>query len=106
VRKHRDALQTEPHRTPGFRSCCTLGAFFKRRRVGRTDVYFRSAPDTGAVALVGHDREETGRTHGPGLLALTVPPGQYDYGIDADSSGVVGPLAGPLDRTGVLERWT
>ncbi|HEV8305873.1 MAG TPA: hypothetical protein VGQ25_12975 [Gemmatimonadales bacterium] len=69
-------------------------AFFKSAELGRTDVYFQSAPDTAAAVLWDMTGDETVRVHGPGLLTLTVPPGEYEYGFDADSNGVVGRLRG------------
>lgn len=64
-------------------------AFFKAGDFGLTDVYFRAAPETAAVAI-WEDGEPIARARGPGLMQLTVPPGNYDQGFDVDSAGVLG----------------
>ncbi len=90
------ALRTDQTAVPAPLKARGWSAFFKSAEPGRTDLYFQSAPDTAAVVLWDMTGEETVRVHGPGLLALTVPPGEYDYGFDADSSGVVGRLRARL----------
>src|SRR5882672_4993182 len=94
VRSTATLLQTDRTALPAPLVLHGWAAFFKSGELGRTDVYFQSAPDTGGLALWDMTGAEVGRVRGPGLLALTVPPGQYDYGIDADSSGVVGRVRG------------
>ncbi|HEX4633124.1 MAG TPA: hypothetical protein VH163_04785, partial [Gemmatimonadales bacterium] len=64
-------------------------AFFKAGDPGLTEAYFRAAPETTAVAIWGADGETLARARGPGLLRLTVPPGEYERGFDADSGGVL-----------------
>lgn len=70
-------------------------AFFKAGDFGLTDVYFRAAPDTAAVAL-WEDGEPVARARGPGLMQVTVPPGDYDRGFDVDSAGVLGRSRGEI----------
>lgn len=70
-------------------------AFFKAGDLGLTDVYFRAAPETAAVAL-WEDGEPVARARGPGLMQLTVPPGEYDRGFDVDSAGVLGRSRGQI----------
>lgn len=65
-------------------------AFFKAGDPGLTDAYFRARPETAAVALWSGDGEIAVRAAGPGLLRLTVPPGEYERGFDVDSAGVLG----------------
>ena len=70
-------------------------AFFKAGDFGLTDVYFRAAPETAAVAL-WENGEPVARARGPGLMQLTVPPGEYDRGFDVDSAGVLGRSRGQI----------
>lgn len=65
-------------------------AFFKGTDPGTTDIYYRAAPDTAAVALWHPDGDLVVRAAGAGVLELTVPPGKYWEGFDVDSAGVLG----------------
>src|ERR1044072_2058868 len=56
--------------------------------VGLTDVYYKAAGDSTSVALWGSEGAQ--RIAGRGLLHLTVPPGNYDLGLDVDSAGLLG----------------
>lgn len=71
-------------------------AFFKAGDFGLTDVYFRAAPETAAVAIWGKDGDRVARAAGPGLMQLTVPPGGYTQGFDVDSAGVLGRSRAPI----------
>ncbi|HTY05723.1 MAG TPA: GWxTD domain-containing protein [Gemmatimonadales bacterium] len=71
-------------------------AFFKDHDPGLTDVYYRAAPDTAAVALLDSSDERVARARGPGLIELIVPPGRYQQGFDVDSSGVLGRSRGEV----------
>ncbi|MBI1966563.1 MAG: tetratricopeptide repeat protein [Gemmatimonadetes bacterium] len=89
-------LRTDRTALPAPLQARGWSAFFKSGELWRTDVYFKSAPDTAAVVLWDETGEEMVRARGPGLLALTVPPGRYDYGFDVDSAGVQGRVRGTL----------
>ena len=65
-------------------------ASFKAADPGLTDVYFRAAPETAAVALWSADGEIALLARGPGLLRITAPPLRYERGVDVDSAGVLG----------------
>lgn len=67
-------------------------AFFVGEIIGTTDVYFKTAPDTGAMALWDTGGAEAARARGPGLMKVAVLPGTYDLGLDVDSSGRLGRL--------------
>ena len=56
--------------------------------LGLTDVYYKAAGDSTSVALWGSEGAQ--RIAGRGLLHLTVPPGNYDLGLDVDSAGLLG----------------
>jgi len=71
-------------------------AFFRGRTPGRTEVYYRSAPDTAGVALWDERGVAAALAAGPGLLRVSVPPGRYDFGLDVDSAGVLGRIRGAV----------
>src|SRR5204863_242228 len=58
-------------------------AFFRGRTPGRTEVYYRSAPDTAGVALWDERGVAAALAAGPGLLRVSVPPGRHGSGPDA-----------------------
>jgi len=70
--------------------------FFRGRTPGRTEVYYRSAPDTAGVALWDERGVAAALAAGPGLLRVSVPPGRYDFGLDVDSAGVLGRIRGAV----------
>ena len=94
VRSVRTLLGTDRTALPAPLVARGWSAFFKSGDLGRTDAYFRAAPDTAAIVLWDAQGDEAVRAQGAGLLALTLPPGRYDYGFDVDSAGVVGRLRG------------
>src|SRR2546427_9031676 len=55
-------------------------AFFRGRTPGRTEVYYRSAPDTAGLALWDERGVAAALASGPGLLRASVPPGRYTFG--------------------------
>ncbi len=67
-------------------------AFFPSGRPGRTAVYARAGPGHAAAALWDSAGVVVARAAGPGVLALTLAPGSYDFGLDIDSAGVRGRL--------------
>lgn len=83
-------LATDNTSLPAPLAASGWSAFFKAGDPGLTDLYFRARPDTAAVALWRADGDPVVRAKGPGLMRLTVPPGQYDLGFDVDSAGVLG----------------
>jgi len=85
----RTLLATDNTSLPAPLSAHGWTAFFKAGDPGLTDAYFRAAPETTAVAVWSEDGETLARARGPGLLRLTVPPGEYERGFDADSGGVL-----------------
>jgi hypothetical protein len=66
-------------------------ALFQSRELGLTDVYYKAKGDAIAVDLwsLAGDLDPV-RARGTDLVALTVPPGRYDLGLDVDSAGVLG----------------
>jgi hypothetical protein len=77
-------------------------AFFRGGRFGSSDVYFKTAPDTGAVVLWDSVGAPRAHATGPGLMAVRVPPGGYQLGVDVDSAGVLGRLRRPLTVPGIV----
>ena len=71
-------------------------AFFRGRTPGRTEVYYRSAPDTAGLALWDERGVAAALASGPGLLRASVPPGRYTFGLDVDSAGVLGRIRGAV----------
>jgi hypothetical protein len=71
-------------------------AFFRGRTPGRTDVYYRCAPDMAALTLWDELGVAAALARGPGLLRVTAPPGSYAFGLDVDSAGVLGRIRGTL----------
>ncbi len=71
-------------------------AFFRGRTPGRTEVYYRSAPDTAGLALWDERGVAAALASGPGLVRASVPPGRYTFGLDVDSAGVLGRIRGAV----------
>jgi hypothetical protein len=66
-------------------------ATFMSERIGFTDAYTKAPPESAAVALWDATTGEiAARTTGAGVLALSVRPGAYLFGLDVDSAGVLG----------------
>ncbi|MFN2570057.1 MAG: GWxTD domain-containing protein [Gemmatimonadales bacterium] len=87
------ALRTDRSALPAPLAPRVWSAAFRSAEVGRTDMYYRVNGDTAAAALwdaFGHTQSLPAR--GSNLLRLTVPPGDYDLGLDVDSAGVLGRL--------------
>lgn len=96
VRSARQILRTSRTSIPAPLAARMWAAFFKDRDSGRSDVYFKTAPDTGAVALWDGAGAPVARASGPGLLAMRMARGTYELGVDVDSAGVLGRLRGTL----------
>lgn len=82
-------LRTDRSTLPAPLAVRAWTASFMGADLGLTDIYYKSSGDSAAVVLWNSDRIPL-RTAGHGLLQLTVPPGQYDLGLDVDSAGVLG----------------
>jgi hypothetical protein len=89
-------LETDRTSLPAPLRARLWGAFFRGETANRTDLYYRADADRAAVVLWDSTGVEVARALGPGLLPLSVPPGAYDLGLDADSAGVRGRLRGSV----------
>lgn len=81
-------LRTDRTTLPAPLAARAWTATFMAAKLGLTDVYYKAAGDSAAVAVWSVDGGQ--RTTGRGLLHLTVAPGYYDLGIDVDSAGALG----------------
>ena len=84
-------LRTDRSTLPAPLTVRAWTAMFMGADLGLTDVYYKASGDSAAVALWnsgGIPLRVAG--NGGGLLQLSVPPGPYDLGLDADSAGVLG----------------
>ncbi len=100
VRDTRHLLHTDRTTLAAPLTVRAWGAFFRGRTPGRTDLYYRSTPDTAALALWDELGVAAALARGPGLLRVSVPPGRYELGLDVDSAGVLGRIRGALTIPG------
>lgn len=89
-------LRTDRTTTPAPFVARAWTAFFKSAVAGRTDVYARATSGNTAVALWDDAGTEAARTAGSGVLRLAPFPGDYAWGLDVDSVGVLGRQRGRL----------
>jgi hypothetical protein len=82
------ALRTDRTVVPAPLDARAWSAFFQGE-LGLTDAYYKAQGDSAAVVL-WDSADQPVRASGAGLLALSVPPGRYDLGLDVDSAGVLG----------------
>jgi hypothetical protein len=75
-------------------------AFFRGDLLGSTDAYYRVGGDSAAVALWESTGREQARDAGRALLKVRAPAGTYRFGLDVDSSGLLG-----RDRGAVTLPW-
>ena len=78
-------------------------AYFKSAALGLTDAYYKARGDSAAVVL-WNPNGASARATGRDLLKLTVPPGEYDLGLDVDSAGVLGRIRRPATILGYSPR--
>jgi GWxTD domain-containing protein len=90
VQATRRIMRTDRSALPAGLRARAWTAFFKSAELGRTDVYYRAQTGAVAAALWDSTGHEVGRTVGRDLVTLRVTPGRYRYGVDIDSSGVLG----------------
>ena len=91
ARQVRTLLTTDRTRIPAPLAARAWSAAFMSDRLDFTDVYFKTRPESAAVALWTLPAgAPAGRVAGTGLLTLTVAPGPYLLGLDVDSAGVLG----------------
>ncbi|HEY6222687.1 MAG TPA: GWxTD domain-containing protein [Gemmatimonadales bacterium] len=83
-------LTTDGTSLPASLTARGWSAFFRSATVGSTDLYVRMAPESAAVVLWDTTGLPVVRAAGAGLLAVSAPPGLYDFGLDVDSAGQVG----------------
>ncbi|MDP3911320.1 MAG: GWxTD domain-containing protein [Gemmatimonadales bacterium] len=90
-------LQTDRSALPAPLAATAWLAFFRSAHLGLTDVYIRTAGDTAAARVWDAVGESVPAVSiDDGILALNVPPGRYDFGLDVDSAGSLGRLRGEV----------
>ncbi|HEV8264458.1 MAG TPA: GWxTD domain-containing protein [Gemmatimonadales bacterium] len=89
------ALRTDHTALPAPLEARAWSAYFKSRELGLSDAYYKAAADS-AAAVLWDSQGGALRAAGAGLLELTVPPGRYAFGLDADSAGVLGRIRGEV----------
>ena len=94
VRNARVLIHTDRTTLPAPLIAHAWSAYFKSAALGLTDVYYKASGDSAAIVLWDANGTPV-RATGPGLLKVTVPPGEYDLGLDVDSAGVLGRIRRP-----------
>ncbi len=89
----RVALRTDRSTVPAPLAPRIWSAVFRSAELGLSDLYYRTSGDSAAAVLwdTGGQNQPV-RASGSGLLLLSIPPGNYDLGLDVDSAGVLGRL--------------
>jgi hypothetical protein len=90
LRNDRSSLPAPQHVTATI-------AFFKSGTPDQADVYFHANAEPAAVVVWDADGNAVGRAAGGPLLRVALPPGRRRFGLDIDSSGVLGRLRGEVD---------
>jgi hypothetical protein len=103
VTSARQLLRTSRTSIPAPLAARVWVAFFKGGRFGSSDVYFKTAPDTATVVLWDSVGAPRAHATGSGLMAVRVPPGAYQLGVDVDSAGVLGRLRRALTVPRIAE---
>jgi hypothetical protein len=89
LRSIRTLLRTDRSVLPAPLETTSAVAFFLGPATGYADVYYRVGGDTAAVVLWQRTGEESARRTGRDLLRVSVPAGEYRFGVDVDSSGLL-----------------
>ncbi len=89
-------LSTDRTTLPAPLEVRVWGAAFRSAEAGLTDLYYRTGPGAAAVALWDAQGATVARAGGSGLLLMRAPAGPYRFGLDVDSSGVLGRLRGDV----------
>jgi hypothetical protein len=92
----RRLLRTDRTSLPAPLAVRGWSAFFRGAAAGTTDVYHRAGAPAAAAVVWDSVGDPVARAAGAGLLALTLAPGEYRLGVDADSGGVLGRHRGAL----------
>jgi len=96
LRSTRTLLRTDRTQLPAPLETRATTAFFQGNAPGYSDAYYRTGGDSAALALWGSDGSAVARVAGRGLLSVSVPAGEYRFGVDVDSAGVLGRARGDV----------
>jgi hypothetical protein len=90
LRDTRRLLETDRTTLPAPLGVHVWAAFFRGKTPGRTDVYYRTTPDTAGLALWDERGVAAALASGVGLVRVSVPSGRYALGLDVAAAGAVG----------------
>jgi hypothetical protein len=91
-----EIMRTDRTSVPSKLEVRGWSAVLRSNKIASSDVYLRTAPDSSAAVLWDPAGVRAGFARGPGVLAMTVPPGLYMLGLDAESAGGLGRIRSPL----------
>jgi hypothetical protein len=96
LRSVRELLRTDRSTLPAPLEARAAVAFFRGKSPSHADAYYRVSGDSAAVALWSPDGRERARVEGKDLLAVKIVAGEYRFGLDIDSAGILGRARGAV----------